>query len=109
MRRTAGYVAVDLPYLDSHLSMLIVMPSAGTLERFQRRLSTAALTALAGALAPRRLILRMPRFHLIAHRYLNAALAALGMPRRVHRSGRFLGHHRPGPAEDLRPSSTART
>ncbi len=78
--RTAGYVAVDLPYLYSHLSMLIVMPSAGTLERFQRGLSTGALTALAGALAPRRLLLRMPRFHLIAHRSLNAALAALGMP-----------------------------
>lgn len=79
-RRTAGYVAVDLPYLYSHLSMLMVMPSAGTLGRFQRQLSAAALTALAGATAPQRLILRMPRFHLIAHRSLNAALAALGMP-----------------------------
>lgn len=78
--RGPGYQAVDLPYLYSDLSMLVVMPSARTLARFEAGLTPASLSALQRALSPRMVKLSMPRFHLIAHSELNAPLAALGMP-----------------------------
>ncbi len=78
--RGAGYQAVDLPYRSSTLSMLVVMPSPGTLERFEQRLSVPSLTGLEKSLAPRLVDLRMPRFHLVLHAELSQALAALGMP-----------------------------
>ena len=37
--RGAGYRAINLPYLNSTLSMLVVMPSTGTLTRFERGLT----------------------------------------------------------------------
>jgi serine protease inhibitor len=76
-----GFVAVDLPYLYTHLSMLLVMPGAGTtLASFQRQLSPGQLSAISRSLVSRMVKLRMPRFHLIAHEGLNAVLASLGMP-----------------------------
>jgi serpin B len=74
------YRAVELPYLDSSLSMLLVMPTAGTLEQFERTLTTSSLDHLIGSLTSNMVELRMPRFHLHAHAQLNDVLAALGMP-----------------------------
>jgi serine protease inhibitor len=75
-----GYRAVELPYLDSSLSMLIVMPTAGTLAQFERTLTISSLDQLLGSLATSMVELRMPRFHLLAHVKLNDVLGALGMP-----------------------------
>jgi serpin B len=75
-----GYVAVDLRYAASNLSMLIVMPAAGTLQRFQAGLSAARLARISNALAPATLDLRMPRFHVSSRVSLKGALSALGMP-----------------------------
>jgi serine protease inhibitor len=72
-----SYRAVELPYRDSGLSMLLIMPASGTLSRFERNLYLAAIEA---SLRPRTLGLAMPRFHLTAHVGLNGVLAALGMP-----------------------------
>ncbi len=78
--RGSGYRALELPYLDSTLSMLVVMPQPGTLPSFERALSVAALARLQQALAPRLVEVRMPRFHLAGAEELNDLLAALGMP-----------------------------
>jgi serpin B len=79
--RRRGYQAVELPYLNSTLSMLVVMPTAGTFTRFAHGLtSAAALARIAGSLDPTPVDLRMPRFHLAAHQGLAPTLAALGMP-----------------------------
>jgi serpin B len=79
--RSRDYQAVDLPYLNSTLSMLVVMPSPGTFTRFARGLTGAgALARIAGSLSPTPVALRMPRFHLSTHQGLVPALAALGMP-----------------------------
>jgi serpin B len=75
-----GFAAVDLPYLYTHVSMLVVMPRAGTLGGFEQRLTSSKLRAITEALAPRMLKLLMPRFHLSAHEGLDAVLASLGMP-----------------------------
>jgi serpin B len=71
-----SYRAVELPYRDSSLSMLLIMPTPGTLSRFERRLEVSAIEA---SLRPQTLTLSMPRFHLALHAELNAVLAALGM------------------------------
>jgi serpin B len=78
--RRPGYQAIELPYLHSTLSMVIVMPSAGTLPRFEQRLTAGSLSALEGALRPERIKLHMPRFHLALAASLDQPLAALGMP-----------------------------
>jgi serpin B len=85
------YVAIDLPYLGSDLGMLLVMPRGGTLARFEAGLTAAQLGAIAQALAPRRVKLSMPRFELVAHRSLNEALSALGMPVAFSDSADFSG------------------
>jgi serpin B len=76
----SGFRAVELPYRNSSLSMLVVMPSPGTLDGFERRLTTGSLSALAASLKPTLVNLRMPRFHLVAHTELSSTLSALGMP-----------------------------
>ena len=78
--RRAAYQAVELPYLQSDLAMLVVMPAAGSLARFQRALTAATLAAIGAGMREGRVKLRMPRFHLAVHAELNAVLAALGMP-----------------------------
>jgi serpin B len=79
--RSRGYQAVELPYLNSTLSMLFVMPTAGTFKRFAHGLTSAgALARIAGSLHPTPVDLQMPRFHLAAHQGLVPALAVLGMP-----------------------------
>jgi serpin B len=75
----AGYQAVGLPYLDSDLSMLVVMPT-GPLAAFERALTPARLARIAGSLQTRLVDLSMPRLHLTVHAQLNATLARLGMP-----------------------------
>jgi serpin B len=75
-----GFRAIELPYRYSTLSMLVVMPSAGTLSGFERSLTTASVSRIAASLRPSLVDLRMPRFHLVTHIELNAILSALGMP-----------------------------
>jgi len=87
----AGYQEVELPYLDSSLSLLVVMPRAGTLPSFERSLDAAALAGLQRALAPRLVALRMPRFHVDGAESLDALLPALGMPLAFSDSADFSG------------------
>ena len=75
-----GYQAIDLPYLHSTLSMLLVMPQPGTLARFERGLSSNSLARLERALTPTRVDLHIPRFHLTFDTELNSVLSELGMP-----------------------------
>lgn len=77
--RRADYQAVELPYLSSRLSMLIVVPS-GPLRPFEQRLSAGRVAAIDSSLHSGPLQLSMPRFHLSVHTELNRALARLGMP-----------------------------
>jgi serpin B len=78
--RRAGYQAIDLPYLHSALSMLMVMPAPGTLARFERGLTPDGLAQIVRALSSRRVELHVPRFRLTFDAELNPILSALGMP-----------------------------
>lgn len=78
--RRDGYQAVDLPYQSSTLSMLLIMPTPGTLARFERALTPNSLARLERSLASRRVDLHVPKFHLSLDTSLNPVLSALGMP-----------------------------
>ena len=74
---TPRYQAVDLPYRSSTLSLLAILPSAGTLTGLH--LDAAALDSLVGSLRLRRVDLLMPKIHLRTQTALNGPLEALGM------------------------------
>jgi serpin B len=78
--RHAGYRAIDLPYLNSTLSMLLVMPAPGTLATFERALTEPELARVERSLSPRRVDLHLPRFELKFDTALNTVLSHLGMP-----------------------------
>ena len=78
--RGRGYQAVELPYRGSTLSMLFVMPVAGTLKRFERGLSPASLAGIERGLVGKRLIVNVPRFEEQYDADLTDVLSALGMP-----------------------------
>jgi serpin B len=79
-RSTSSYVAVELPYARSTLSMLAVMPAAGTLPSFERGLTAARLSKLAASLTDREMAFAMPKLNLSLDTNLNGVLSALGMP-----------------------------
>jgi serpin B len=76
----SAYQAVSLPYLDSSLSMLAVMPAPGTFARFQQRLGAGSVAQIARGLRRTRLQLYMPKLHLSFSDSLVPVLSALGMP-----------------------------
>jgi len=76
----AGYQAVELPYRDSTLSMLLVVPSAGRLPAFEHSLTSPALTAIVTHLKDTSIALRLPRFRFTTKTDLAQTLTAMGMP-----------------------------
>jgi serine protease inhibitor len=74
-----GYKAVALPYAESGLSMLIVLPTGQPLGRLQGRLDATALNRIARSLGDARVELSLPRFHVSAELELKEMLKELGM------------------------------
>ena len=72
-----GYRALELPYDGDRLAMLIVVPD--DLAAFQQRLTADSYDAIVGALHPRTLDLRLPRFAARASVDLAGPLKALGI------------------------------
>ena len=75
-----GYRAIDLPYLHSTLSMLLIMPTPGTLGHYEQALTPSSLTRVERALTSRQVDIQVPRFHLSFDTELNPILSTLGMP-----------------------------
>lgn len=75
-----GFKAVSLPYDDERLSMLIVVPDAGTFSEFESRVDAAKLSTIIGGLALKTVALTMPRFEFTTPFTLKDALKTLGMP-----------------------------
>jgi serpin B len=74
-----GLQLVQLRYRKSHISMLILLPGQGQLDRLERDLDTQRLTRLARAVAPRYVCLFLPRFRVESRFELRSALQNLGM------------------------------
>ncbi len=79
-----SYRAVDLPYLASDLSMLIVMPDREALPDFQAHFGVRQLNRVVYKLSKSSIELGMPRFRLDCGIQLNTALSSMGMPDAFH-------------------------
>jgi len=89
--RRGTYQAIDLPYLHSTLSMLLVMPTPGRLASFEQGLTAGSLAQLERGLRPGRVDLDVPRFHLTFDTELNGVLSELGMPVAFSNAADFSG------------------
>jgi len=70
--------AVDIPYLDNNLSMLVVMPT-GTFDSFLAGLNPAKLSSIIGQLSDQEVALSLPKFTFNTAAGLNSVLKSLGM------------------------------
>jgi serpin B len=75
----AGYQVVELPYDGGELSMVILLPDAGTFEDLEGSLDAEQVAAILADLSGRQVDLTLPRFEFESQVNLNDALAALGM------------------------------
>lgn len=75
-----GWQAVELKYDGGELSMVIILPEAGTFADFEDAFDGAALSAILSRLDSRMVNLGMPKFEFDSQFSLTAALSALGMP-----------------------------
>lgn len=75
-----GVGVLELPYEDSDLAMILVLPTGGgTLPQVEARLSASTLDRWIAALEPERLAVCLPRFEIVAKLPLSEPLKALGM------------------------------
>ena len=75
----AGYQAVALPYAGG-LSMVVLVPDAGTLGSFESSLDGAKLRSVASSLTSAHVDLWLPKFTTRTSAQLKDLLSALGMP-----------------------------
>lgn len=88
MRQTAnfsyaqgdGYQAVELPYKDASMSMVILLPSEGNFSEFEESLNPETVDTVLESLASRRVSLSMPRLEMEESVDLVEALEGMGMP-----------------------------
>jgi serpin B len=73
-----GWVALDLPYKATGLSLTLLWPQQGELAEAQRHLDVALLQQIWAALAPQNVALSLPKFHIEACHNIKEALVALG-------------------------------
>jgi serpin B len=75
----AGYQALELPYDGGELSMLIILPEAGTFDQFEASLDAAKLDAIAGSVNEHLVDVQMPKFKFEYELGLKKTLEAMGM------------------------------
>jgi serpin B len=75
-----GYAALELPYADDDLSMILLLPSQGTLDTFEASLTPERLASIIAGLQRRTVALTLPCFKIESSLALQEPLARLGMP-----------------------------
>jgi serpin B len=75
----AGLTAVELPYVGNQVSMVLLVPSSGTLAEREAQLNEVQVAQILAQLRVRNVLLTMPRFTFEWGDSLPAVLAALGM------------------------------
>jgi serpin B len=74
-----GVRAVELPYANGKLSMVVLLPDESTFKAFAQGLETAELRAILGELEPTQVRLALPKFGFDAGCEAKRALMRLGM------------------------------
>ena len=75
----ADYAAVALPYDGGELSMVLILPTQGTLDAFEAGLTSASLSSLVGGMSTHGVTITMPRFKIESSFSLADQLTKLGM------------------------------
>ncbi|MEY9904200.1 serpin B [Catenulispora sp. MAP12-49] len=74
-----GWQYAELPYQQDHLAMGIVLPAAGTFDKFRTALTADQITAMTSSATSVPVDLELPKFTFDTSRQLNGALQSLGM------------------------------
>jgi serpin B len=80
MAAGSGFRAVELPYSGDQLSMVVIVPDAGTFPAFEAALTVDGLSSIIKSLAPSTDGLLLPKFQFTLAVSLRDTLSALGMP-----------------------------
>ncbi|MGA2489693.1 MAG: serpin family protein [Anaerolineales bacterium] len=75
----SNYQAVGLPYADSAVMMVVLMPSSGNFANFEAGLTNTRLEAILTGMTDESLNLAMPKFKVETEFDLKSTLASLGM------------------------------
>lgn len=75
-----GYQAVELPYVDGSLSMLVIVPDSGDFADFQSTFNADTLATIVSDLKTAQVKLGFPRFEYRTQASLKDALKEMGMP-----------------------------
>jgi serpin B len=86
-----GYLAVELPYDDNELSMVILLPDEGKFEAFEGSLDAELIDNIATDLEDRQVTLTMPKFEFESEFSLADTLSAMGMPIAFSEAADFSG------------------
>ena len=86
-----GYQAVELPYVGSELSMVILLPRRGEYEGFEGSLDAARAAAILRNLVHKRVALTLPKFEIESGFRLRDTLVAMGMPAAFSHDADFSG------------------
>ncbi len=89
--RGQGYQAVELPYDGNELSMVILLPEAGSFETFEASLDAEHMASIVEDLERQQVTLAMPTFEFDSSFSLNDALVAMGMPNAFSGEADFSG------------------
>jgi serpin B len=75
-----GYQAVELPYRDSNVSMLFILPEAGRFEEIEGAFSAESVTTITESLTSQKVHLFVPKFTFESEFDLSETLIRMGMP-----------------------------
>jgi len=75
----SNYQAVGLPYANSNVMMVILMPAPGNYADFEAGLTDARLEGILTGMTDKPLNLAMPKFKVVTELDLKSTLASLGM------------------------------
>ena len=77
----SGYKAAEIQYDGEQVSMLVVLPDAGTFEQFEQSLSSQSIQSVLGNLESfKEVNLHLPKFEMRTKLPLGGTLAQMGMP-----------------------------
>ena len=89
--RGEGFQVVDLPYVGSQISMLVLVPDQGEFSNFEENLSFEQLTQVVESLEYTPMYLRFPKFEYESEIGLAQTLAKMGMPSAFSGAADFSG------------------
>lgn len=86
-----GFQAVELPYKGWQLSMIVIVPAAGSFQSFEDSLDVSRLTQILDRMQSESVALSLPRFEFSSRFSLVEALRTLGMPTAFSMGADFSG------------------